>query len=587
MNTVAPQVSGTTLLQPYPQWARIQFRDRPWDHEGAIQDLCLIPGVAWRDRNNALDLSRWTWDLNPVINLIEKLGLKQPEKRYFKPPNFGWIPKRRPFEHQVDGAKFLLEAGGGIIGDEMGLGKTLAAIYAAETYARHRNPNKPRLVIAPSFMREAWRNELFAAGVIEDPEHFVILKGRDFMKKGQSGWKDPRTDQTARWFFCHYEILSAWAGKLHQGQFLSAIIDEIHYCKNPSSGRSKALLAAVGPIPFRVGLTGTLLINKPSDMWMPLSATCGEWTWGSYSTFRVAHSGALTSHGHLVDVTPTRVDELEKRLKSVYIRRTFADAGIKLPEFSRSQISVDIHEKLLVEHDRHIKKIPLDRVMQALMTGRFYGDNVLPLLIQARQVTSRAKMATTLESILNATEQGANCVVFVFERETAEKFVGMLQQDFEKHSVDARFIHGGLDIKERAESVDWFQDEGKNAGTFPKVLCATYGALGVGVTLTKARYVFLHDLPWTMAEVLQAEKRVHRIGSKLPVVSQWVIATDTIDMWIGKILQQKAKLSKEILKDSSGTDALEETQMSEPGDFENSVIIEKQLTEWLLSRRSK
>ena len=95
------------------------------------------------------------------------------------------------------------------------------------------------------------------------------------------------------------------------------------------------------------------------------------------------------------------------------------------------------------------------------------------------------------------------------------------------------------------------------------LLAATYGALGVGVTLTAARHVVLHDLDWTFAAILQAEKRVHRLSQTRPVTSAWVLAEDSIDTVIARVLLRKASHLAQTLGQTEGLDAVAEVNLRE------------------------
>jgi SNF2 family DNA or RNA helicase len=79
------------------------------------------------------------------------------------------------------------------------------------------------------------------------------------------------------------------------------------------------------------------------------------------------------------------------------------------------------------------------------------------------------------------------------------------------------------------------------------VIVATYGSLGMGVTLTRARAAVLHDMPWTFAAALQAEKRVHRIGSKQSVHTYWMLAEESVDTLVARVLLAKAARIAETL----------------------------------------
>mmetsp|Transcript_22387 Transcript_22387/g.46425 ORF Transcript_22387/g.46425 Transcript_22387/m.46425 type:complete len:132 (+) Transcript_22387:2104-2499(+) len=74
------------------------------------------------------------------------------------------------------------------------------------------------------------------------------------------------------------------------------------------------------------------------------------------------------------------------------------------------------------------------------------------------------------------------------------------------------------------------------------VFVCTFGAGGVGLTLTAAASIILLDRPWTPGDALQAEDRVRRIGQTKPVTSIWLRAFD-VDEQIDILIEEKKQTS--------------------------------------------
>ena len=75
------------------------------------------------------------------------------------------------------------------------------------------------------------------------------------------------------------------------------------------------------------------------------------------------------------------------------------------------------------------------------------------------------------------------------------------------------------------------------------VMIGTIKVLGTGHTLTEATTVLFMDLPWTSADLEQAEDRAHRIGQNKPVTYINLICKDTIDERLNEIINTKKDLS--------------------------------------------
>lgn len=67
--------------------------------------------------------------------------------------------------------------------------------------------------------------------------------------------------------------------------------------------------------------------------------------------------------------------------------------------------------------------------------------------------------------------------------------------------------------------------------------------MGTGITLTAASYMIFIDCPWTAAACEQCEDRIHRIGSKQPVFIYYLWNTDSFDLQIKKLIEDKSIIS--------------------------------------------
>ena len=73
------------------------------------------------------------------------------------------------------------------------------------------------------------------------------------------------------------------------------------------------------------------------------------------------------------------------------------------------------------------------------------------------------------------------------------------------------------------------------------IVCATRVA-AQGITLTRASNVCFLELEWTPAIHDQAEDRCHRIGQRDAVTAWYLLAADTIDETMARLIQRKREL---------------------------------------------
>merc|ERR1719246_296155 len=91
-------------------------------------------------------------------------------------------------------------------------------------------------------------------------------------------------------------------------------------------------------------------------------------------------------------------------------------------------------------------------------------------------------------------------------------------------------LDGGTSIPERQDLIDRFNDD----TSIPVFLLSTRAG-GMGINLTAADTVILHDLDFNPFNDLQAEDRVHRFGQTKPVTIIKMITEDTVDADIYKM----------------------------------------------------
>lgn len=489
--------------------------------------LVYDPDAKWC----AVDLHRNVLATDTWYAVEEKLGREYGDPYEGRLQVADLTPTGRPlYPHQIEAVQRLVGGAGGFLCDSPGLGKTVSAGVSASQLA---NGDGPVLILAPKFTRAVWRRELLALGLLAVEDDWFQIEHVDATPD------DFRALRRARWWFCHYDIAYAWAGRWVGGALPRprvAVIDEAHWLKQPQSRRAKAAHACVGTIPNRILLTGTPVANRPRELWSLLTLLDGPYSWGSHGAFRVRYCGASNDGYGLHDQEPTNVEELKQRMAGRYLRRTIADAGIWMPPLSRAPLHVECADP----GAHRVASADLPALLAALERGSF-GDDTLRMMQKLMQGTSAAKVPATAEFVNGLVDQEESAVVFCHERKTCERLSKLVEGSI--------FIHGGYSQEERDELVAKFQD---GHGT---ALFATYGALREGVTLHRARHVVLHDLSWVPSDILQGEARAYRLGQKRAVTSTWCLLSDSFDTLLAAHLVRKASAILASIDDASAEDA--------------------------------
>ena len=178
---------------------------------------------------------------------------------------------------QQAGIAFALQRPSTLFGDEMGLGKTpqaVGVINADESIKRV-------LVVCPASLKLNWMAELNR------------WKTRDLSVRIATSKSVPATDVV----IANYDILAKLIEKYGLGvvPFDLVILDEIHYCKNPKAKRPVAALGLAAQATKRsLGLSGTLIVKRPVELW-PLLHAFDPGTWPKFMPFAKRYCAA---HGY-------------------------------------------------------------------------------------------------------------------------------------------------------------------------------------------------------------------------------------------------------------------------------------------------
>lgn len=436
------------------------------------------------------------------------------------------IMERKPFAHQDDGIRWMIERRFAILADDMGLGKTYQALLAARAMG-HRV-----FIVCPAGLRLNWIREAEICGV-------------------------------------RVEVFS-WAKipKAPKGAF-TLIGDEAHFAQNMKSARTKAFLALAADAAAVFCLTGTPIKNgRPSNLFPLLVATKHPLA-ANKSAFEKRYCAARETKWTKWDITgAANLEELHSHISDSLLRR-MKDEVLDMP--GKMRVVRDVRAELSAasreRFENHVttataeylakKEAKLGALQAQLATlDGIIGDEasterekILDAITNIdnadaivelgifRHASSLAKVETGIAMAEEVIEQGGRPIVFV-------EFVAVAKEI--ARALSAGLITGEQSTEEKQAVVDAFQ-----SGILPAVV-STIKAGGVGVTLTKSRTVILLDRPWTPGDALQAEDRAYRIGQTGSVLAVWVQATES-DIGLDALLENKYAQSETIIEGQKPT----------------------------------
>ena len=434
---------------------------------------------------------------------------------------------------QKEGLDFLLKSSGNaLLADEMGLGKTVQTL----SYTATEKQTFPLLVIAPLVTLKNWEREI---------EKFLKKKSRNgrilesespsvtIIRTGKSH-ELPKTDI----YIINYELLFKRNEDISKLGIRTIVCDEVHNLRSKTTQKYKAVkkLAALPSILYRIGLSGTPIYNRGSEIW-PIIDIIKPGLLGSFKEF-CEYFCYVNDKGKAIVLENKRASLRNELQKHVMLRRKKADVLKELKDKVRYKevIAADT-DYYLEELDKIWMKVEAEQKDDA--ATEFSKSASYHRAIQSeRQIAGIAKVPHVINFVKNIMEIEESVVVFCHHK-VIHKLLHQSLQEFSPVS-----IIGGQSDATRQDQIDKFQ-KGES-----KLMIAGIRAGNVGINLTRAKYVIFAELDWSPAIHRQAEDRLHRIGQKNTVFAYYLIGNGTLDDHVANILVDKSYEIDEIMDES-------------------------------------
>lgn len=336
-------------------------------------------------------------------------------------------------------------------------------------------------------------------------------------------------------------------------------------CKNDKAQRSIAAHYLVEGVKYRLGLTGTPVLNTPIDLVSPLKWLGRLDEFGGWWKYVNRYCGAVKGRFGWEFKRATHAKELNDRLRaSCYVRRLKSDVLKELPPKVRVILDVDIDNT--AEYEKAQREL-ITWVKEKAYADRKYRESIADLdfeeqerllhayaadkaqkakraeavvkLSALKQITAKGKLSAAKEWIDNFLETGNKLVVFATHKEILEKLQEM-------YPTAARIVAEDS-AQVRDNNVQTFQGDPSC-----KMLIGAQGTsannspAGVGHTLTAASHCLCLELGWNNALHDQCEDRLHRIGQKDSVTAYRMLGVNTIDQELDELIENKRQMCQEV-----------------------------------------
>jgi len=421
------------------------------------------------------------------------------------------------FPFQNKGVAFIeRKKGRALLADEMGLGKTVQAI----AWIQLHKDLKPVIILTPASAKPNWKTEIKMWTGREDVQ---ILTGTK---------NYPITEPI---IILNYDILPDWAEALKELNPQILIADEGHYFKSNSAQRTKAVKRLAKGIPHVIITTGTPILNRPIEIYNAIKII-DPLLLPNYASFTRRYCNAKYN-GFGMDVNgASNIPELHNILvRTIMIRRLKVDVLPELPGklFSFIPIELNNAKEYKEAEMNYIQWILKNKGPEAVL--RAAGAEALSQTSALKQLAVKGKIDNAINWIEDFLESDQKLVLFAWHTEIVDK----IHERFKDVAVK---FNGSCSAKQKEEAKLAFQTDPK-----VKLFVGNIKAAGVAITLTAASNVAFIELPWTPGDLDQAIDRCHRIGQKDCVNVHYLLAENTIDERIAKILDKKREILEALL----------------------------------------
>ena len=445
-----------------------------------------------------------------------------------KPPKLS--AKLDAYPYQLDAVRAVQKLPYAAIFHEQGLGKTKIAVDLALSWLESDAVDTV-FIITKKTLVQNWVDELSTHSYVSPR----VLSGN--RRKNNIALNSP-----VMLYVMNYEVILANFDLLQlflKTCRVGAILDESQKIKNPEAKLTESFHALASGFCRRVIMTGTPVANRPFDIWSQIKfLDDGEALGESFAEFKAKTE--IPDSASERDEYGGRLAEIMGKLKDFSVRETKKSSGIELPDKTiitqsvemaplQAEIYADYRDKLsheFVSADGVVTADSAEDILKRLLRLVQCASN--PALVDDSYQETPGKFAMLAKILDQLGIDSAKVIIWTGFIENVEWLCRKL------HMHNPAKTHGGLAIDSRNRNIAKF-----NKDKFCRILVATPGAAKEGLTLTVANHAVFYDRGFSLDDYLQAQDRIHRISQKQNCFVHNLVARDTIDQWIDRLLYAK------------------------------------------------
>src|SRR3990167_143394 len=451
---------------------------------------------------------------------------------------------------------------------DMGTGKTATTIgILGNLYKQQKIKNA--MIICPNSLIGTWISEFEKFANYPYQIYKLNGGGKQERERNFANFKTAN-DLKLNILLLNYECLLSLTDARSEGRvgdkfanselakikFDVVVADETLKIKNYKAKQTKLALMLAEKAEYSFALNGT-----------PISKDCTD----IYSQAKFINSKIFSFSKFLHDYVNYKINrwggyeikgvkdeaEFKKWLAGFSVRILKQDC-IDLPEkvYQRRDIQLSPAQKKLISEIHASTSIMLDSI-KGLSTGagqerKVLIENILTELLREQQVvngfisakdkTGAQDIVTTAENpkineLVEIVESSGDQKIVVFTRFVPD--IDHIAEALYSIGVDCTTFSGRLSNEEKEESLKKFKTNPKC-----KVFIAQMQSGGFGLNLQEASICVFFSNWWTFGVRDQCESRLHRLGQKNNVLYIDLVAKDTIDETLVRVLKERKNLAE-------------------------------------------
>lgn len=498
-----------------------------------------------------------------------------------QPPNLEEFPFiTTPLEHQRHSWEFALKNPSAALFLSCGLGKSKVVVdylrYLREYPLFDSDTSIKSLILAPKAVIHKWVDE-FNKHAGEGVFDVVVVDGTAKKKRSLLA------EQHNVYIASHRSLISPDIYNAYaEMAFRQVIIDESHCLKAPTSKTTKAAISLSDDVPRKLLLSGTPMLGNPMHLYGQLRFLSKNLVEKNSFWFNQKFIVSVKRGRMRIPVGVKNLDILRRRVETVAIEYS-ASTDINLPPLRVLDIEYTPAKPQLKEYNRLLTLYP-EELAEALSTTQ---DAVFAIrVVKIQQILSgfqiqsnrdpkicddcefmrgcieagirpytkkcpkvpkspedtllRYKQNPKMEALLNLVD--SICVtgdkVIIWARFRQE--INDLRQEMSDRKLGHVVVDGTVSAANMAAANKTFNDDPECLVYIGQISC------GIGIDLIAAAYTIYYSLDFDLGHYEQSIKRFHRIGQTRPVTAYRMIAKNTIEEYIARVLDQKKDVSQSV-----------------------------------------